>query len=326
MPGSSTQDVSLDAVSRELPQPIPYGSIRIQYSGAPGSLIAEISSVEQQRDFVVDAKVENEANGWAGSGGNPWHLDNETESILFLTDMGDKPARIGFKVWANGTVYYLGKLKLVTHETRLINLRKLRHAQQADLEKHTIPRNATDGSVLWIRLDNVPVMGRLAVIRRHGGVASSYDCTLCNCPGVYNNSTTIVPANQCPVWNSNTDELAAEVWFKPECSNTLFYQDLTGQSGWSSSNGSVFTVNNSNPIGLLNALAAGSATATGTPPQQCTNYNLQGGYTCYCTSYSPAGGSGQCSVQQPAYVSVTSPTTGSTLCSGSSFSARWLQV
>ena len=38
--------------------------------------------------------------------------------------------------------------------------------QRADLEKHTIPAGATDDSLLWLRLDNVPVMGRLAVITR----------------------------------------------------------------------------------------------------------------------------------------------------------------
>jgi hypothetical protein len=52
------------------------------------------------RDF--DNRLANEGNGWAGSGANPWHLDNDTESYAFLTNMGEKPARIGFKVWANG--------------------------------------------------------------------------------------------------------------------------------------------------------------------------------------------------------------------------------
>src|SRR5208282_1630101 len=99
-----------------------------------------------------------EANGGAGSGGNPWHLDNETESFLFLTDMGSKPARIGFRVWANGATYYLGKLKLAPRETRMIDLRKLRDTGPRDYKKKRIPAGATDGSVLWIRLDNVPVM------------------------------------------------------------------------------------------------------------------------------------------------------------------------
>ena len=49
---------------------------------------------------VVHAPVENEGDGWAGSGADPWRLDNQTESVLFLTDETDKPARIGFSVTA----------------------------------------------------------------------------------------------------------------------------------------------------------------------------------------------------------------------------------
>jgi len=71
---------------------------------------------------------------------------------VFLTDMGDEAARIGFKVWADGTVYYLTRLKLVPHETRVV-VRKLRDAQQADLKGNKIPAAATDGSANWIRLD-----------------------------------------------------------------------------------------------------------------------------------------------------------------------------
>ena len=110
--GYSTQDILLDSVLGVLSQRIPYGSIRIQLSGKPGSIVAEVASVERSKDLVVDAKLQNEGNAWAGSGAHPWHLDSETESLVFLTDMGDEPARIGFKVWDQGTVYYLTRLKL----------------------------------------------------------------------------------------------------------------------------------------------------------------------------------------------------------------------
>jgi hypothetical protein len=40
--------------------------------------------------------------------------------------------------------------------------------------------------VPWIRGDDVPVMGRIAAVRRRGGVASNYDCcTGCHCPYEY---------------------------------------------------------------------------------------------------------------------------------------------
>ena len=88
---------------RDLPLPLPFSLVRIQYSGAPGSLQAQVSSVESGGNLVVDSHVQNEGNGWAGSGANPWHLDSDTESILFLTNESNQPARIAFKVSANGS-------------------------------------------------------------------------------------------------------------------------------------------------------------------------------------------------------------------------------
>jgi hypothetical protein len=172
IPGYATEDVSLSSVMNDLPLPLPFCSIRIQYSGAHGSMEASVSSVEQNQDLTVDAKVENEGNGWAGSGANPWHLDKNTESILFLTNMSDKPVRIGSKVTANGVHYYLTDLQLNPHETRAIDIRALRDAQKPDLNGSKIPAAATDGSVIWIRGDNVPVEGRLLVIARRHGLAS----------------------------------------------------------------------------------------------------------------------------------------------------------
>ncbi len=109
----------------------------------------------------------NEGDGWAGSGGHPWHLDEETECILFLTNMGDHKTDIGFQVQAGGVHYFLTRLRLAAHETRAIDLRKQRDAQQPDFRENTIPAGATDGSVLWIRLENLPVMGRLVVFQWH---------------------------------------------------------------------------------------------------------------------------------------------------------------
>ncbi len=46
-----------------LPLPLPYCSIRIQYSGAPGSVIAEVASVESKSDLVIDGRLANEGDG-----------------------------------------------------------------------------------------------------------------------------------------------------------------------------------------------------------------------------------------------------------------------
>ena len=177
----STVDVALDSAFASLPLPLPYCSIRIQYSGAPGSVIAEVASVESNNDLVIDSRVANEGDGWAGSGGNPWHLDAETESILFLTNLSDRPAPIGFHVQAHGVHYYVDDLILEARETRAIDLRKLRDAQKPDFYKNKIPADATDGSVVWVRIGNVAVMGQMVVLQRHKGLASNYHCSMCQC-------------------------------------------------------------------------------------------------------------------------------------------------
>src|SRR5208283_5302876 len=143
---------------------------------------AEVPSVESAGNMVVDSIVQNEGNGWAGSGANPWHLDPDTESIVFLTNASDQPAHIGFSVTASGSpTYYLTKLLLNPHETRAIDIRKLRDAQKPDFRRNLIPAVAKDGSVNWVRGDNLPVVGRLMQIHRQAGMASNYDCGQCPC-------------------------------------------------------------------------------------------------------------------------------------------------
>ncbi len=262
LPGYSTVDTSLDSILDQLPQPIPYGSIRIQYSGAPGSMIAEVSSVEQSKDLVVDSKVENEGNGWVGSGANPWHLDQETDSVVFLTNMGDKAASIGFRIWASGVVYYLTKLRLSPHETRMIDLRKLRDARQPDPLGNLIPPGATDGSVIWQRSTNVPVAGRMVVMRRQGGVASNYDCNVCNCPSGFSGSINLQNGAQSVNVNVGSNvALCLLAYYSNPCNGTGDWQSPSPSATvtWTSGTPSVATVD---PSGDVTGVQNGSSTIT----------------------------------------------------------------
>jgi hypothetical protein len=176
-----------------------------------------------------------------------------SESILFLTNESNQPARIGFQVTANGIHYYLTQLKLQPHETRAINIRQLRDAQLADFRKNKIPAAATDGSVSWIRLDNVPVMGRLLVIARHAGMSSSYDCCTCPCPPSDSYIEVDPPRTSLlPGWAT---QLTAYD-YKVNCNGQYFSYDWTDGVSWGSSNSGVATVNSS---GYVTASSAGSA-------------------------------------------------------------------
>jgi hypothetical protein len=51
---------------RDLLLPLPFCSVRIQCSGPPGSVEAEVSSVESKGNLLIDSYLQNEGNGWTG--------------------------------------------------------------------------------------------------------------------------------------------------------------------------------------------------------------------------------------------------------------------
>jgi hypothetical protein len=204
---------------------------------------------------------------------------------MFLTNMGERPARIGFDVVALGTHYYLTKLKLQPHETRAIDLRKLRDAQTADLKGNKIPAQASDGSVVWSRLDNVPVMGRLLVLQRHKGISSNYDCSICDCPPAFT-ALELEPSSITLLVN-DTIWCDAEARFEEYCNNYYWWYYVNAD--YISSDPNIASITTG---GLVTGLSGGLATMTGTysdyyyswnsPLQDCVEHSRT--MSAHCTA------------------------------------------
>lgn len=315
VPGYATEDFSLSSIMGQLPLPLPLCSIRIQYSGPAGSVEAEASSVEQNQNLIVDALVENEGNGWLESGVNPWHLDKDTDSVLFLTNMGDKAVGIGFKVNSNGVHYYITDLRLNPHETRAIDIRTLRDAQRPDVDGNKIPAAATDGSLMWVRCDNVPVEGRLMVIRRGHGLASSYDCTGgCPCPTDFAYGALSTTPGSATIVASTSTQLKAMIWVT-DCNNNTYQTEVTGQSQWTSSAASVATVYLGDVTGKGGGTTDVTASFTG-----CTNWRWSP--TCVCEHSGTTYAYSAITVQVPTSLRLVS-TTSSGPASCASGYAGW---
>jgi hypothetical protein len=259
IPPFSTEDASLEQAVALLPKSVPYASIRVQYDGDPGSAMVEVSSVEQNQNLVVDSKLGDPNDPMTGSGINPWHLGDHTEAMLFLTDAGDKPARIGFQIQANGVHYYLTHLKLNPHETRVINIRKLRDMQKPDFKGNKIPASATDGSLVWIRLDKVPVVGRLLILDSRRGISSNFDCSCTfHCPTGYQ-SLTIAPAGVTMAVGNSQSFTVTEGY--GDCYGTIHYYNVSLGVIWTTSDSSVCSVDSS---AIATAKGPGTATITAT--------------------------------------------------------------
>ena len=258
----ATKDVALDStVQDRLPLPLPYCSIQVKNSGSPGSAVAEISSVAHNQDLVVDSKLGDPTDRLSGSGINPWHLDDQTESVLFLANESDAPARVAFQIQAQRTIYHLTDLKLNPHETRAIDIRKLRDAQKPDMFGNTIPAKATDGSLFWVKMDRVPMIGRTLVFSSHKGISSNFDCSCTlHCPQGYL-ALSVAPSSATMTINGTQQFTATESW--GDCSGIVYYYDQTTSSTWTS-NSSACTVGNNGlgSSGIATAIEPGSATIT----------------------------------------------------------------
>jgi len=161
--GLSTKEVTLDSYYAMLPLPLPFCALRIQYNGPPGSLMAEIDVTNGAGEVADTPRVDNEGNGYAGSGATQWAFDQEKDFLVFLTNMGEKECPVGFNIWTRGITYHLTGVKLAAHETRLINLRELRDRHEPDFRGTVIPANASEGTLSYIRLRNLPMTGRTLV-------------------------------------------------------------------------------------------------------------------------------------------------------------------
>jgi len=230
----ATKDVALDStVQDRLPLPLPYCSIQVKNSGSPGSAVAEISSVAHNQDLVVDSKLGDPTDRLSGSGINPWHLDDQTESVLFLANEGDAPARVAFQIQAQRT--------------------------KPDMFGNTIPARATDGSLFWVKMDRVPMIGRTLVFSSHKGISSNFDCSCTlHCPQGYL-ALSVAPSSTTMTINGTQQFTATERW--GDCSGLIYYYDQTTSSTWTS-NSSACTVGNNGlgSSGLATGVAPGSAT------------------------------------------------------------------
>ncbi len=148
-------------------------------------------------------------------------------------------------------------MRLNPHETRALDLRKLRDAQQPDLNKNTIPAAATDGSVIWVRADNVPVMGRLMLIHRRQGMASNYDCDLCSCPLNYTpNSDYINPGSSNLLVLGQVPLIFYSAYVS--CNMTYYYYNTTASAAWSSQYSNIASVNS----GTVKGVSGGTSLIT----------------------------------------------------------------
>lgn len=135
-------------------------------------------------------------------------------------------------------------------------------------------------------------MGRLLMLQRHRGLASSYACQSCVCPSAFTGASTS-PGSVVGL-PGGTQQFTCTATYK-NCNNLTAFVNVTAYSSWSSSNTPVATVNNTTQKGLATAVAGGTTQirATYTDCYQYTSLKDEG---CTCVSNLTATPSSTCDV------------------------------
>lgn len=232
--------------------------IEVQNSGALGPLIADWFSVDRYSGMVVETPVRNVSTPRGGN--NPWMLDGDFTSVLYVKNTGDTTAEFVSKIWHEQGQYTIGLTEVGAGETAAIDIRKLRDDGVKDWQGHVLPPKITTGQVQWQRNSGPFLIGRVLTASQSLGMASNMSCGTTCCCSPRTATVTLIPSSDTSLVGDHMQQLASET--DTACDGTTTTYSLnTSTMTWSTSNAPIASVSTS---GYVSCLAPGSATITGT--------------------------------------------------------------
>ncbi len=152
--------------------------LEIEYSGAPGSLIASATSVSQSGNHVFGLPLKDPQGGMSSTGGYPWFINGSASTIVFVKNVTGEPQDFMIDVVYPGGRWGSQTRTLAPNQTFMLDVRKLRDSQEKSSGGIVIPPNASSGHISWsVRGNkNKTLIGRAQTVDFSNGMASTYEC------------------------------------------------------------------------------------------------------------------------------------------------------
>jgi hypothetical protein len=239
--------------------------VDITYEGAPGSVIGQLTSVDQSGDYSFEVPIKDPLGmDHTASSSYPWTLVGGTDTTLHLKNTTDKSvlAMMQFR-FPGGGIYNPDRIELQPYETVALDIQKLKDSKKLDTRQHTFPADATHGQVEWVEETPNSMIGRAEQVQPDHGIARSFSCGACSC-GNYASSAGMNPTS----FSSYTG------WFGVPFYPYWYYRNCYGQQygpysspgnygvGFTSSNTAAVTV--SGVGGQLSMVGPGTSTIQAT--------------------------------------------------------------
>lgn len=242
-PGESAEIlVAHDAMNTD-GQPI---GIEIAHTGPPGSLIGHWFSTDASEQLTVETPLRSASQLLPSSGSNPFSLDGQTSSVLYVKNTDIQPASFVSRIFHSQGEYSIGLRHLGPGQTVAIDIRALRDQQIPDWRGQTLPPDMTSGQVRWYRRTGKHVIGRVNVMNLAAGIANNMSCMFCFCNPRF--STLSLNPNSV---SANVGQQVQEsvIWTDWSCDNTSeSYPLAPSEVSWDSTNWAVASPSSSGEV------------------------------------------------------------------------------
>ena len=235
-------------------------AIEIANTGQPGSLIGTVEEVDLQTGMSYELPLRDSGGLRSSTGSYPWRLDDDFQTRVTITNIGNGPATFAAHLKFAGGTYSLGIRKLERGATATFDVRALRDAQQPDAFGSILPAGAESGQFYWSIRDSFNAgarfSGRSEIVSVKHQVASSYSCALC-CPDSFGRAWVAPDSVTIDVDQTTAVSLYAEY---DDCYGNSQSYAMSG-SGWSY-NTSIASIFEEDGWVYVRGLDGGSTNAT----------------------------------------------------------------
>jgi hypothetical protein len=247
-------DLAQEMTQFNIAGPIEEAGVEIAYDADPGSLIAQLTSVDQSGDYSFEVPIKDpSAIGEWPQAVYPWTLENGVTTTLHLKNFTEAEELAQVDIRFAGGVYSPKMLVLEPHQTMAIDIRKLRDSQTPDEYGHVIPNDVTHGQLWWGSKALTTIIGRNEQVNVSEGIASSFSCNIpcCGAVGIQyeitpGSATMDLDASAAPFTTYEQDYTCKNMgctWEGPHCVPNYNYTSWYETSGnWYSSNTNIATL------------------------------------------------------------------------------------
>ncbi len=257
--------------------------LELEYTGAPGSVIASASSISHSGDHVFALPLKDPQGGLSSTGGYPWFIKESSSTVVFIKNTTGEPQQFHLDIIYPGGRWGSNLKTLAPGQTFELDVRKVRDSQMEGSEGNTIPLDSSVGHVYWsvYGTGEKRLIGRAQTVDLINGLSSTYECQ-CPCTSSYAESR-LLPMSVVVGFPGDSTQFLAEERTQ-NCHGTIGSWYNVNPTTWWSDNSSIAAMSGS----AATWVSPGSTTIRGSLSSTIVYWN---GFGCAYQTITPTASS-----------------------------------